>query len=166
MDGLHRNLTPTKNSECCSPNSPNRSRISTNSGEPTAPGSDEKDNRSSSQESSDQTLQELTFDDTSTSEEIIKPTEVQKIIAVQPPKQSKNPCEVRCTPSSRNQFKPLDLGMDYLTFRENVFYGLVDSSNENTNLISGKSGTVDLARPQCACFPFIKYWNWGKHKNQ
>ena len=166
-DGLQQNLSASRKSVFIRPQSPRPTPIPSNCGEQTAPGSEGKDNGSSCCESSDHTLNELTFDETSTSEEMMKPIPVQNIITVESAAPEPETVCVRVTPNSKHQFQPL--GADYLSFRENVFYGIADSSNinsKNTNMISSKSGAVDLARPHCACFPFRKYWNWGKHKNQ
>jgi len=164
-DGHQQNLSVSRKSVCFRPKSPRPSPIPSNYVEQTAPGSDSKQNGSSCRESSDNTLLELTFDETSTSEEIMQPIPVQNITTVEPlDPDPLTPC-ASVTPKS----VPQPHGAEYLTFRENVFYGLVDSSNitsKNTNVISSKSGAVDLRRPHCACFPFIKYWSWGSHKNQ
>ena len=45
---------------------------------------------------------------------------------------------------------------DYLTFRENLFYSILESKTSRTSKSVGVS--VVCTQPYCACFPFARYW--------
>ena len=168
LDGLQNTLSVSRKSVSLRPVSPRPSPLNSNSAGPTAFGFERKQVESSCQESSDNnTLLELTFDETSTSEELVRPIPSLNNVStenLEPQPKQEPPCDIIVP-------KPVlpPVGAEYMSFRENVFFGLVDSGGEttigDTNLISSKSGAVDLSRPHCACFPFIKYWGWNRQKN-